>query len=310
MASRTPFIFHARYCDGHKDSMGYWTANGRSELAETELTKRLALLLITHPRDIIWATTPPKKRQVIQLDIGEKDEVLSLKKLPSETSYFKAMERILPLYTDDVIEKVMESLLVGEKTIIWLLTRQSVEIMATQMERACEARDVISRLRAANCRLWATHGEADIKARTDLAADFREHQGAGVIMATMDSMPESISLFGATTEHYPQPHYLSGPMEQSENRPYLRGTSKLHIFYYVPKGTVIERMIGILLPRLTTAALIGGSKDADATAKMLGQKTESWEDFLARLTSRGPEDGEAVIGGDFSAEDLLNDDEE
>jgi hypothetical protein len=119
----------------------------------------------------------------------------------------------------------------------------------------------------------------------------------------MDSMPESISLYGATTEHYAQPHYLAGPMEQSENRPYLKGTSKLDIFYYVPKKTIVEKIINLLLKRLDTAGKIGQSKDASATAAVLQKKQETWEDFLARITASGPEDGEAILGGGFGVDE-------
>lgn len=304
-SSRLPFRYHKSYCDGHHNELNYWTADGRSERADTELADRLSLLLITHPRSVIWANTPPVSRSIIELELKgvKEDALVTLKKLPSETHYFRAMEKLLPEYTDDVMEKVMEGLLVGEKAVIWLLTRASVDIMANAAEEACSAKDVVSRLRATNCRLWATHGEADIKARTDLAAEFREHNGSGIIMATMDSMPESISLFGATTQHYPQPHYLSGPMEQSGARPLLKDTAKLHNFYYVPKGTIIEKMVAILLPRLETAAKLGKSKDAEATAKLFEKKSESWEDFLARITAHGPEDGEAVFGSELCVDE-------
>ena len=53
----------------------------------------------------------------------------------------------------------------------------------------------------------------------------------------MDSMPESISLYGATVEHYAQLHFLGGPMVQSENRP-----GKAHL-YVREQGRVASRTL-------------------------------------------------------------------
>ena len=306
--SRTPFTFHKAYCDGGLNSLGYWEADGRSERADTELVKRLNLLMIKPDRSVIWRDTPPKTRQVVMLDVGIRDDVESLaKKLTNEKDLFKALERTLDHKTTDICERVLEELIVGEKTVIWTLTRASVEIMTTALEKACSARDVASRLREVKCKIWATHGEADERTRFNLAAQFREHKGSAVLIATMNSLPESISLFGATTEHYAQIHFLPGPMEQSENRPYLKDTSKLHIFYYIAKGTIDERMINILLPRLATADKIGSSKDAASQAEALGmKKEESFDDFIARLTSNAPEDGDSDIDvtlNEFALED-------
>jgi hypothetical protein len=279
------------------NGLGYWEADGRSARADTELVQRLELLMIKRDRSVIWRDTPPKTRQVIYLDVGANDDADAIvKKLHNERDLYKALERTLEFKTDFICERVLEELMLGEKTIVWVLTRASVEIMARALEKACAARDVVTRLREANCRIWATHGEADVKARFEMAATYRSHQGAGVLIATMDSLPESISLFGASTEHYGQLHYLSGPMEQSENRPYLKNTSKLHIFYYIARHTVDERIVNLVLPRLAAADKIGSSKDAASQALALKDKTE--EDinaFIERLTRSAPENAQADI---------------
>lgn len=305
MAKRDPIRFHRAYCDGKIGTEGYWEADGRSDRADDELVKRLGLVMIKRERDVIWKDTPPKTRHMVYVDVGIKDDVNTLvKRLTNETHLFKALERTLEYKTDTICEKVIEECLSREKAIIWVLTRESVEIMTSAFEKACDNREVRSALRNAKLRIWATHGEADVKARFDIAAQFRNHQGAGVIIATMDSLPESISLFGASTEHYAQLHFLSGPMEQSENRPYLKGTSKLAIYYYIAKETVDERMVNIVIPRLIAAERIGGSKDAGATSLIFGpKKEEGFMDFVARLTRSGPEDAEV----DTSADDPVDD---
>lgn len=309
--SRTPWAYHRAYCDGHKNSLGFWVADGRSARADTELVKRLELIKIQRSRKAVWKDTPDKTRQTIRLDVGAKDDAKELaKNAPSETHLFKALERTLELKIDAIIERVMENLLVGEKVVIWCLTRPSVEIVTDELERAIESRDVISRTRELQTRIWATHGEADIKVRTDLATAVRRHPGAGALIATMDSMPESISLGpwtdyingqeveqeGVTTEHYAQLHYLPGPMFQSENRPYLKNTSKLHIIYYIAKGTADERIEHLVLPRIETLEKLAGEQDATALLGTLEKKEETLKELWARLLDPMPDDGSADLG--------------
>jgi hypothetical protein len=79
-------------------------------------------------------------------------------------------------------------------------------------------------------------------------------------------------------------------MVQSENRPYLKDTSKLHIIYYIAKGTVDERVEKLVLPRVETMARIIGEKDSAAISEVLAQEEESFADMWKRLFSGGPDD--------------------
>jgi len=295
-SKRSPWKFLNAYCDGGLNAEGYYQADGRSERADTELVKRLELVMIKRPRSVTWKDTPPKTRQVVRLDVGagdaeDKASARLAKKVPSESTYYKALEHTLKLKTDAICENIVDGLAAGEKSVIWVLTRESVEIMASALEKATDRRHIAPMMRNRNGRLWATHGEAPVKSRIDLAAEFREHRGAGCIIATMDSMPESISLFGATTEHYAQLHYLPGPMVQSENRPYLMNTSRLHILYYIARGTIDERVLADVLPRIEAMDKIAGDKDAASMGLTLEKKQEALKDMWARLFSGGPDDG-------------------
>lgn len=286
---------------------GYaWEYEGSSERAETELKKRLSLIMISHDRATIWASTPPKTRQVIRLDVGVKDdtkEMNKLRKAQDERSIYKQLEKTLDLKIDAIVENVIDGLGSGEKCIVWVLSRESVEIVTSAIEKATESRSHAPLMRTKRVRIWATHGEADVKARNRVAGEFRDHPGAGVIIATMDSMPESISLFGATTEHYAQLHYNPGPMVQSENRPYLKDTSKLHIIYYIAQKTIDERMEKIVLPRVEAMAAIIGEKDAASISSALtaDKKEESLKDMFARLFAGGPDEEGSI---DFGCADL------
>lgn len=305
MTKRMPFRYGSRYCSAFRDAYG-WNWDGRSDLADTELKQRLKWIMIKRKRSEIWAETPPKTRATIRLDVGDKADWRKLDvNMPDERHLFQALEATLELKLDAIIENVIEGLGAGEKCIVWVLTRPSVEIMADALEKATEARDVCTLMVAQNVRIWATHGEADIKSRNQTAAAFREHEGAGVIVATMDSMPEAISLLGATTEHYAQMHFLPGPMFQSENRAYAKDVSHLHIIYYVAIGTVDERIETLVIPRIETMEALAGEDDAAGTLAAFEKKKESFREMLDRLLKNMPEDGKmgGLPGGDDGDDD-------
>lgn len=289
-------------CDYQTDEYG-WTADGTTERAKTELVKRLNLVKIQRPRDVIWANTPPKTRTVIRLDVDAPDEetgLKSIRKERTEGSLFAALERTLDLKMDDICESVIDGLGAGEKAVVWCLTRASVESLTEALEKAINNRQVATLMRQQKVRLWATHGEADVKARNQLAATFREHQGACVLVATMDSMPESISLAGAHTEHFAQLHHLPGAMFQAENRPYHIDVRGLSIIYYIAKKTVDERVERLVLPRVEMLEKLAGESDAIGmrAAFEKGEKKETLADFIARLCDDMPEDGRAGFGDD------------
>lgn len=266
--------------------------------------------MIKRPREVIWKDTPPKTRQIIRLDVdgkGKSDDKKLFKQLPSEATYFKALEATLKLKTDAICENVIDGLGSGERCIIWVLTRESVELMTLALEEATEKRHVAPLMRREKCRIWATHGEAQVKSRHDIAKEFRDHDGGGCIIATMDSMPESISLYGASVEHYAQLHYLPGPMVQSENRPYLKETSKLHIIYWVARETIDEKVLADVLPRIEAMDKITGDSDAGSIGLVLEKKQEALSDMWSRLFSSGPDDGDVDLSSLHDGESLLPD---
>lgn len=284
-SNRKPWSFGNAYCSAFRDEYG-WNWDGRSDRADTELKRRLQHIMIRHDRKEIWKDTPAKTRQTIRLDVGASDDMTkAAKRLVRETHLFSALERTLELKKVDIVENVMEGLGSGEKAVVWVLSRASVEIMAEAIEKAAGSRAYAPLMREMKLRIWATHGEAPVKMRTDICREYVLHQGAAIIIATMDSLPESVSLFGATTEHYAQLHYMAGPMVQSENRPYLKETSKLHIIYYIAQGTVDERMEALVLPRVETLAALVEESDAMGISSALAKESEeSFDDFIKRLT--------------------------
>jgi hypothetical protein len=272
-----PFKFHVAYCNGRKSEEGFWTYDETSLRAESALKVRLSLLMISHSRADIWKETPPISRQVIRVD-AEKAF-----KLPrSEKQLTHALERTLPFKIEAVLENVVQELLLGERTIVWVSTRKSVDVVLTAFEKY--VRKDVKKLTRQNFRAWAVHGDTSQKTRNDVAAEFRAHTGAGLFVATIQSMTESVNLFGASSEHFAQLVYQAGQMLQAESRPYLKETPHLGVYYYVAKGTVDERTIEVLLPKMSVLEKMFDNPDAAGTVSAFReQEKESVADFLARM---------------------------
>jgi len=284
MAKGTHFKFGFAYCGAARSEYGL-TFDGRSPRAETELKLRLNHLFMKHDRAEIWKDTPPKIRQVVRIETKVRDESEKLSAMPAnERSLFAALEKTLETQKLEAIcDNVIEEMMSGWKSVIWVLTRESVEIMCAALERVTSQRQVAPVMRTNNVKIWATHGNASIDVRNAVAKEFVDHVGAGVIIATIDSMPESISLFGASTAHYAQLHFSPGALEQSENRPYKKGTSRLKIIYYIAIGTVDERVLALVLPRLEAANEIGESAEAGHVFETLKKPEEPLEVMWKRL---------------------------
>lgn len=307
---RTPFKFYHSYCGAEYREAGghkYLWVDGRSPRADTELKRRLEMVMIKRPRSVIWKDTPAKTRQVIRLDVGGTDETDNLRSLAAdETHLMRALEKVLPLKTSAICDAIIEEISVGEKIVVWVLTRESVEIMTSALEEISSSPGIRNVVKEQKTELWSTHGEAPLKTRRDIAADFRNHKGAACLITTMDSMPEGVSLKGALTEIFAQMHYVPGTMLQAENRPYGPDVRGLHILYFQARGTVDERVEALTLPRLITMEKLVAESDAAEVTSQFDQKIDI-KDVWAKMFASMP-DGDVLIPGGVR-EEVNNGDE-
>lgn len=64
--------FEQRYCDGHVDKFGRWDVSGISN--EDELRRKLKPLLLRRRKKDVLTQLPAKRRQVIEIEIGKRDQ--------------------------------------------------------------------------------------------------------------------------------------------------------------------------------------------------------------------------------------------
>lgn len=293
-AARSPFSFMNTMCDGHQGEYGY-VCDGRTARAETELPRRQRAFLLKRNRIDIAKSQPPKTRQVVRLDVDVPRSHLRGDR--NEASMVAGMRETLKKKLPDIVENVMTEVTAGDKCAVFVYAVDSVRVMTEALQKEIDSRERGPRMREVDAQVWSVHGGVSPKAREMMAEKFREHAGAAVMIATIDSMPVSISLKGAATVHFADLHWAPAALAQAENRPYEIGTTGLHIVYYIANKTVDERLEALVMPRLEIADKAMNETDSADLRAVLAPKEESLDEVLARIFSGAPTDG-AIDWGD------------
>ena len=265
--------FDVRYTGAHKGEYG-WVNSGRTAYADTELKERLGLLMLKRPHAEIFKDMPPVQRQVIRIEVNEAKVRARARELGSEEPedgsdklkaditrrLAAAFEAKLPTILEHVIAELMESPNVADideqnpprKLFLVARLRRNAKALTEALVAALEKRDTVTRTREINLQTWSVHRDVDQQGRFNMAAAFRAHRGAGLFIATMDSVPGAISLMGAQTVGFTELHYSPAAMLQVEKRPQEEGTKGLTVLYFVAKGTADDQVEAAVLPKMET----------------------------------------------------------
>lgn len=305
-----PFSFGKRYCQAHKNLYNGYDWNGRSPEAETELEPRLRVLKIARPRSVILPFMPRKTRQIIEIDamnaeskpirLSKKDRA---DKHTKESALSKMMARAGDVTRPVMIENVMTEIAEGNKVIVFAKLHDSVDKIAKAFDKSAGNREYKVRWKQTNASVWACHGGQSKEARQKMAEAFQHHRGAGIFIASIDAFQVGVSLASRDTDHmvtsvhFTEFHHSPRAMAQAEDRPYEPGSTGLTIFYYIARGTIHDRMLRLLIPRIETADVMEHDEEAKTMLSTLQkEEAENLDDILDRLTANA--DDEIEIGED------------
>lgn len=238
---RPGYDFDKRYANGHKGEFG-WKNDGMTN--PEELRDRLAYYMLKRDRREILPELPPKTRQIIRIDAGKSDF-----KMPKRSSggIHGALRVTANIKEEAVVEAVTNECAEGAKCVIFTYLRDNAEALSLAMKKAHEKDP---RLKLRNFRIWTVTGDTSVEARFKQAQAFREWEGAGVFVATIESVPVAISLKGAQSVHFADLTYDPASLLQAEDRPYEVGTTGLAIVYYVVEKTIDEHVVELVLPKM------------------------------------------------------------
>lgn len=285
------FKFTIRYANAHKGEHG-WVYNGFSIYAETELPRRLIGTKIQRQRSEILAQMPPKQRIVHRIE----QSATTAKALASAARNGGALDRVKitkllgqtgAVKRDEVVANVMDQLSAGNKVIVYTLLTSSAERLHKELNKAAAKREWAPRMRQENLKTWMVHGNnVAADKRYHVARAFRDHPGAALLVATIDSMQVGLDLSGATNVHFAELHYSPAAAQQAEDRPYKPGiTQGLTVEYYIVRSSIDERIEETLMPKLfAQEAAVAEPAAADMRAAFAGPE-EDEDEIFARLTS-------------------------
>ena len=240
------FTFDVRYAGGGQGQYG-WVNDGATNV--DELKSRLDTFMLKRDRRDIMPFMPPKTRQIVRLDSG-KANFSKPKGTKGSSGLHAALRATARIKADAVVENVATECREGAKVVVYAYLRENAEALAKALAAACDKGEHSVPLKARHFRVWAVSGDTPVEARFKQAQAFREWQGAGVFVATIDSVPVAISLKGAQSVHFSDLNFDPASLLQAEDRPYEVGTTGLTIVYYVVEKTVDEHVVGLVLPKM------------------------------------------------------------
>ena len=273
------FAYDVRYCAGGQGQYG-WVNDGATNT--DELKSRLDSFMLKRDRRDIMPFMPPKARQIVRLDAG-KANFSKPKGAKGSGGLHAALRATARIKADAVVEAVATECREGAKVVVFAYLRENAEALAKALAAACDKGEHSVPLKARNFRVWAVSGDTPVEARFKQAQAFREWQGSGAFVATIDSVPVAISLKGAQTVHFSDLTFDPASLLQAEDRPYEVGTTGLTIVYYVVEKTVDEHVVGLVLPKMEMLSKVvnettaGDFKDAFANVDPDAMAEEVWK---------------------------------
>lgn len=271
-----------RYCAGHQGPYG-WDATGRSN--EEELQARLKPILVSRARSEILQYMPPKLRRVVHID---NDKPVRRKSTGAPASTVaKLIDAVAPLKHEVIIDNVLAEMNEGLKTYILTFRPKHAERIANLLTKRMNSRNWRQQMNKNKAEVFVgqTARGIDPKRRRELAKAFCAHEGAGAFIATIRSMPGSVSLKGVSTVHMADFDTSPSSMDQAEDRGYEPGISGYSITHYVVKNSIDDDLAQVVLPKFRTKDRMLQDENAQNVLAAFGAEDETCEEVMARHTA-------------------------
>lgn len=310
--------FGKRYCGAKPGEHGGLDMGGLTN--EHELMGRLSFSVSRVPHEVLAAQLPPKRRQVVRIAPDQqvkalsrsKEDAAELRKIKALAvkGSGKARHRLNEKRVEDAASRKRRSAvkLAREYSgVVGEPTGKGKTLLITGRRRDCEE---IGRL----CEkfpipVWWAHGDdlgmngagrllydresTDAGKRRAIQDAYMNHDGACLIVGTIDAWGESLNLQDTDVMLVVQLPYTPGKVDQLEGRGQRLGqTRPLLIVYLIAEDTIDERVAAIMLDKLPAVQRITGGGALDG----LDQSLKGLDDREAVLASL------AGMFGDFDSQ--------
>lgn len=272
-----------RYCDGKQGNYG-WDATGSS--FEEELKLQLAVIMRQRPRTEILPFMPKKNRQVVYIENDTPVRRKTNGKAVGQVA--KLIDAAAIKKHPTVVERVMAELSEGLKSYVLTFRPKHAERLVKLLSEQIKGRSGIA-ARRNQAEVWLGQSEKGIdpRRRKLLVDAFVAHEGAGVFVATIRSMPGSISFQGKLTGSVHMVDFDTSPgtMDQAEDRGFQPGVTGYTILHYVLKDSVDDDLAQVVLPKFRMKDQLLNDENAANVLAAFNGEDETCAEVIARLTA-------------------------
>lgn len=264
------YAFARRYCALTRNKWGGFDYSGRSNTEE--LDGRLEFSVYAVPQSVTHAQLPEKRRQIIYVDESDLNFEDSSGH-PSSSGARAILETRLAeaasMKREFVVDAVLEDARAGAKQVVFTGRRRDVEMFAQRLQRRLEREGL-------SARVWTIHGGFTPTERDRAREEYMAHSGPCVLVATGQSMGESVNLHDTDILNCVMLPYTPHDVRQWEGRVYRQGSRrKVLIRWFVARKTVDEAVAAMLLDKLPAVEKVVGDEELSSFANDLQNVDEA-----------------------------------
>lgn len=271
-----------RYCAARPGAFGGMDDRGASNLDELEFRLRYVVHRVL-PEEVAQLL-PPKRRQTVFLPVNEQNKAAGSWVRAIQKAQKEGQESTLEVKLAEaasrkrkwILDALSEAASAGQKVVVLTGRRNDVDLMGEEAAKAMPQHAA---------QIWATHGDASPEERDTICQTWLKATGPAILIATGDSIGESLNLQDADLMIVAMLPWTPGQVMQYEGRVARIGQSRpVLIQYVIAEGTVDERVAEMLLNKLPSVAQLTGDDDVAALRQSL-VGTENREDLLDDVAS-------------------------
>jgi len=287
-----------RYCAARPGTFGGMDDRGASNLEELEYRLRYCVHRVL-PEEVAQML-PPKRRQTVFLPVQEQNKAAGSWTRVIQKAQKEGQESTLEVKLAEaasrkrkwILDSLAEAAEAGHKVVVLTGRRHDVDILGAEARKSLPE----------TAQIWATHGEESPEDRDAHCQTWLKAAGPAILIATGDSIGESLNLQDADLMIVAMLPWTPGQVMQYEGRVARLGQNRpVLIQYVIAEGTVDERVAEMLLNKLPSVAQLTGDNDVDALRQSLvgtENKEELLDDVASLLNTLLADD--IVIGQDES----------
>lgn len=239
-----------RYCDRKEGTYGGYDDKGASNV--DELAARTQMLAHVVSYEETHRDLPKKRRQSLYISPEDQCESIGGYAAELRKAEKKGEKRLLEVRLQQaasrkrkaVLAAIEDHLYSGHKVVVFTGRRKDCEVLADLVRGL----DVVQKRHVP---VWMAYGAMSVEKRQDIVSQYMDTTGAAIIIATGQSLGESMNLQDTDAAFFVMLPYDPGTLRQWEGRfCRLNQRRPVVIYYVIAEGTVDERVASILIDKL------------------------------------------------------------